>query len=71
MQLRGYWRGFKVVGMIKGCFWGLKFSILRFFEAKKINLLSMYVFEWLDLRRKFFFVAGVRVIVIVSPREGI
>ena len=36
-------------------FWGLKFSILRFFEGRKINLPSMYVFEWLDLRRKFFF----------------
>ena len=49
-------------------FWGLKFSIPRFFEARKINLPSMYVFEWLDLRRKFFLVAGVRVIVIVPPR---
>ena len=52
----------------------MKFSILRFFEGRKINLPSMYVFEWLDLRRKFFFCGGgrgVRVIVIVAPREGI
>lgn len=47
----------------------MTFSILGFFEGRKINLTSMYVFEWLDLGRKFFFLWwGTRLNVIVPPR---
>ena len=49
----------------------MKFSILRFFEGRKINLPSMYVFEWLDLRRKFFFCGeGLGLLLLYPPGGG-
>ena len=47
----GEYSGFQVTGMIRGFFWGLKFSISGCFWGRKF---IKYFFGWPNLSRDFF-----------------